>query len=75
MIDELTNYAFNAGRYAEKLEQFNRDVERLLNEMGNGETEVEGEVREDGGDSVRGLQCGISSRVRAQVEAKVYQDR
>jgi hypothetical protein len=33
VIKELTDYAFNAGRFAEKLEAFNRDVERLLQSL------------------------------------------
>jgi hypothetical protein len=36
VIKELTEYAFNAGRFAEKLEAFNRDVERLLRNRAKG---------------------------------------
>jgi hypothetical protein len=41
VIKELTDYAFNAGRFAEKLEAFNRDVERLLQSLNEQGKETE----------------------------------
>jgi hypothetical protein len=42
MIDELTNYAFNAGRYARMLEEYNAQAEALLNEREGKETVAPG---------------------------------
>ncbi len=70
----LTQYAFNAGKFAEKLEQYNRDVERLLHEMGISQTQVKAQVRGDGDNAMRSLSGDVCPIIRASVETAIHSD-
>ncbi len=64
-----TQYIFNAGKFAARVEDYNRDVQRLLHEMGISQKATQKEVRGDGGDSLRSMSGDVCPIVRASVEA------
>lgn len=70
----LTQLAYDTGRYARMLEDYNRDAEKLLIEMGLRPSKVKDEVSGNGNNEMRGLHGNVCPVVRSSVEAEIHQD-